>query len=167
MNYNINEDNESLLNRYTITVLHGQFDPYKILLVSESASKEEIRASYMKLSMLYHPDKSDRVGAKEVFQKIQNAYDIISDDDNLAQYHRERMVQSFTQLKEQYPIGSRIFAGFLVGLIGTVFIFRKMYEGGKLLVGFPYYLYSYWSSKLSNSIENTSSSVQAVLNDID
>jgi hypothetical protein len=166
---NINEDDESLYIRYTAKVLYGPFDPYKILLVSDSASKEEIRASYMRLSMLYHPDKSVRVGAKEVFQKIQKAYDILSDEDNLVEYHREHMVQSFTELKQQYPIGSRIFAGFLVGLIGTAFMCRKIYDGGKLLVGFPYYLYCYWFSKVSNSIKHTPTpdSLRTVLNDID
>jgi len=33
-------------------------DFYKILEVSENASQDEIKKSYRKLSLLYHPDKN-------------------------------------------------------------------------------------------------------------
>ena len=56
---------------------------YAILKVSEDASWEEIKKSYRKLAIQYHPDKVAHLGeeyqkaAKEKFQAIQSAYDRI------------------------------------------------------------------------------------------
>jgi hypothetical protein len=50
---------------------------YKILEIIPGASKKEIRTAYLKLSMKWHPDKCDLPEAKEMFQKINNAYEIL------------------------------------------------------------------------------------------
>ncbi len=55
-------------------------DYYKTLGVSRSASDEEIQKAYRKLARKYHPDLSDdKKAAKENFQKVQHAYDVLSD----------------------------------------------------------------------------------------
>lgn len=54
-------------------------DLYSILNVSKDSSIEEIKASYKKLCIVFHPDKQLDIEKKEMaerhFQRIQNAYD--------------------------------------------------------------------------------------------
>ncbi len=50
------------------------FDPYSILEISESASEKEIKQSYKKLSLKYHPDKSKSKNSREKFMEINKAY---------------------------------------------------------------------------------------------
>ena len=54
---------------------------YEILLVNRNANKDEIKKSYRKLAMKYHPDRNqNNPAAEEKFKEIQHAYDILSDD---------------------------------------------------------------------------------------
>ena len=52
-------------------------DPYKALGIDKNASAKEIKDSYRKLALEKHPDKPG--GSKEEFQKISEAYEILSD----------------------------------------------------------------------------------------
>lgn len=52
-------------------------DPYEILGVSKSADDEEIKRSYRKLSLKYHPDRNSDPEATKKFQEINNAYESI------------------------------------------------------------------------------------------
>ncbi len=64
-------------------------DPYEILEVSRSASVEEIKTSYRKLAMRYHPDRNPGdSAAEEQFKEISQAYDILIDPDKRAAYDR-------------------------------------------------------------------------------
>ena len=58
-------------------------DYYKILGVKRNASKQEIKRAFKKLSLKYHPDKNkdNPKKAKEMFIKIANAYEVLSDDE--------------------------------------------------------------------------------------
>jgi DnaJ-class molecular chaperone len=56
---------------------------YNILGVSKDASEDEIKQAYRKLAKEHHPDKG---GSKEKFQKIQEAYDTLSDSQKRSQY---------------------------------------------------------------------------------
>ena len=62
---------------------------YKILELKASATKSEIKKAYRKLMVIYHPDKTLRMGedfqksAKEKYQKIQNAYEQIKKARNI------------------------------------------------------------------------------------
>ncbi len=56
---------------------------YDTLNISKDASKREIKASFKKLAMIHHPDKG---GSKEKFQEIQNAYNILINDNTKAEY---------------------------------------------------------------------------------
>jgi curved DNA-binding protein len=62
-------------------------DYYKILGVSKNASDEEIKKSYRKLAMKYHPDhtKGDK-NAEEKFKKISEAYAVLSDKEKRKEY---------------------------------------------------------------------------------
>ena len=61
---------------------------YDVLGVSKNATQEEIKQSYKKLAKEFHPDKNKIKGidTTEKFQKIQTAYEILSDQEKRNQY---------------------------------------------------------------------------------
>ena len=64
-------------------------DYYEILGVQKNASADEIKKSYRKVAMQYHPDRNpgDKA-AEEKFKEAAEAYEILSDADKKAQYDR-------------------------------------------------------------------------------
>ncbi|MDR3182050.1 MAG: DnaJ domain-containing protein [Planctomycetaceae bacterium] len=61
---------------------------YQTLGVSQTATKDEIASAYRKLARKYHPDlnQDNPKTAKEQFQKIQEAYDIVGNDEKRKVY---------------------------------------------------------------------------------
>jgi molecular chaperone DnaJ len=64
-------------------------DYYEILGVSKGSAAEEIKKSYRKVAMQYHPDRNpgDK-GAEEKFKEAAEAYEVLSDTDKRSQYDR-------------------------------------------------------------------------------
>lgn len=58
-------------------------DYYDVLGISKNASLEEIKNAYKRLAKTHHPDRG---GKKEEFQKIQQAYETLSNHDKRHQY---------------------------------------------------------------------------------
>jgi len=55
-------------------------DYYEVLGVSRTASAEEIKQSYRKLALKYHPDRNPgNKASEELFKKIGTAYEVLSD----------------------------------------------------------------------------------------
>ncbi|XP_030537262.1 dnaJ protein ERDJ3A [Rhodamnia argentea] len=63
-----------------------RIDPYKVLGVEKNASQREIQKAFHKLSLQYHPDKNKNKGAQEKFSDINNAYEILSDEEKRKNY---------------------------------------------------------------------------------
>lgn len=63
-------------------------DYYEVLGLSKTASKDEIKSAYRKLAKQYHPDINHSPDAPKKFQEVQEAYDVLSDDNKRAQYDR-------------------------------------------------------------------------------
>jgi molecular chaperone DnaJ len=64
-------------------------DYYEVLGVTKNASGDEIKKSYRKVAMQYHPDRNpgDK-SAEEKFKEAAEAYEVLSDADKRAQYDR-------------------------------------------------------------------------------
>src|ERR1700749_1496867 len=64
-------------------------DYYEVLGLSKGASAEEIKKAYRKTAMQYHPDRNPGDKASEdKFKEAAEAYEILNDSDNKAQYDR-------------------------------------------------------------------------------
>ena len=70
---------------------------YEVLEVERNSDAATLKKQYRKLALKYHPDKNpeDPEGAKQTFQLIQQAYDVLSDPQERAWYdnHREEILR--------------------------------------------------------------------------
>lgn len=75
-----------------VTCAARDADPYRLLDVGRGAAESEIKKSYRKLSLKYHPDKQQGKTAEEVekaanrFMTIQKAYETLSDPEKKRNY---------------------------------------------------------------------------------
>ena len=63
-------------------------DYYEVLGVARNANQTEIKQAFRKLAREYHPDVSKHQDAEERFKEINEAYDVLSDDEKRARYDR-------------------------------------------------------------------------------
>lgn len=62
-------------------------DYYELLGVARNASDTEVKKSFRRLAMKYHPDRNkDNPGSEEQFKKVKEAYDVLSDPQKRSAY---------------------------------------------------------------------------------
>jgi DnaJ-class molecular chaperone len=71
---------------------------YEILGVPETASQEDIKKAYRKLSLQYHPDRNANSPESTIkFQSISAAYDVLGDEDKRRQHDMQSKMQGNMQ----------------------------------------------------------------------
>jgi DnaJ-class molecular chaperone len=82
-------------------------DYYKTLEVSRTASPEEIQKAYRRLARKYHPDlhedEKEQEKAKQRFQQVQAAYDVLSEPEKREMY--DRYGENYQQVPQGSPYG--------------------------------------------------------------
>ncbi|WP_026943163.1 molecular chaperone DnaJ [Helicobacter rodentium] len=97
-----------------------EFDYYEILEISRNVSGEEIKKAYRKMALKYHPDRNpDDKNAEEMFKKINEAYQVLSD-------------QEKRQIYDTYGKKGLESSGFgFSDMEGSIFdIFNSVFSGG-------------------------------------
>lgn len=61
-------------------------DYYDILGVTKSASTADLKSSYRKLALKWHPDRNKEAGAEAKFKEINEAYEVLSNAEKKAKY---------------------------------------------------------------------------------
>ncbi|KAJ1610588.1 putative heat shock protein [Cryptosporidium canis] len=85
-------------------------DYYGILEVERDAPTSEIKKSYRKLALKWHPDKNpeNRAEAEEMFKKIAEAYEVLSDSEKRKRYDK----YGADGVSGEFPDFSSGFSGF-------------------------------------------------------
>jgi len=63
-------------------------DYYDVLGVARGASKDDIKKAYRRLARQFHPDVSQEADAEAKFKEINEAYEILADDQKRGMYDR-------------------------------------------------------------------------------
>jgi molecular chaperone DnaJ len=104
-------------------------DYYKLLGVDRNASDEEIKKSYRRLAMKYHPDrnKEDSAKAEAKFKQIKEAYEVLSDAKKRAAYDQ------FGHAGVDSSMGGGRYSGFGAESFSDVFgdMFGDIFGGGR------------------------------------
>ncbi|KAL4878532.1 hypothetical protein BJY04DRAFT_195575 [Aspergillus karnatakaensis] len=88
---------------------------YEILSVEKTATDNEIKKSYRKLSLLTHPDKNGCEGADEAFKMVSRAFQVLSDSDKRAKYDKFGGDPDSRFQPSAGPSGASPFSGFSGG----------------------------------------------------
>jgi molecular chaperone DnaJ len=105
-------------------------DFYKILGVSKDVSDAELKKVYRKLARQFHPDSNpDNASAEAKFKEISEAYSVLSDKDQRAEYDQIRAMGSGPRFTggQGFPGGAQGFPG---GGAGFEDVFSNLFGGG-------------------------------------
>jgi molecular chaperone DnaJ len=112
-------------------------DFYKILGVTKDVSDAELKKVYRKLARQYHPDSNpDNAKAEAKFKEISEAYSVLSDKDQRAEYDQMRAMGSGPRFTggQGFPGGGG--QGYPGGAAGFEDVFSNLFGGGGGFGGF-------------------------------
>ena len=69
-------------------------DHYDVLQVPGGAKTDEIRRNYLRISVRVHPDRNQDPNATQAFQKVSEAYAVLSDEEARRTYDAEQFMSS-------------------------------------------------------------------------
>ena len=107
-------------------------DYYEVLGVAKGAHADDIKKAYRKLARQYHPDVNKSHDAEAKFKELNEAYEVLSDDNKRAAYDRfgHAAVDG-----SGMGSGAGGFSGDFTGFGGFGDIFEEFFGfGGKVLV---------------------------------
>jgi DnaJ-class molecular chaperone len=82
---------------------------YSILEVPDTASTDDIKKSYRRLSMLHHPDKNgNSQESKEKIQKINEAYEVLGDAEKKKEYDMTQNNPFFKMMSQGFNPGMNV-----------------------------------------------------------
>eukprot|EP00818_Percolomonas_sp_WS_P005523 CAMPEP_0117454666 /NCGR_PEP_ID=MMETSP0759-20121206/10929_1 /TAXON_ID=63605 /ORGANISM="Percolomonas cosmopolitus, Strain WS" /LENGTH=416 /DNA_ID=CAMNT_0005247881 /DNA_START=238 /DNA_END=1488 /DNA_ORIENTATION=- len=67
--------------RVTAPLYESKKSPYDLLGISKNATKDEVKKAFFAKAKKYHPDVCKEENAKELFAELNNAYQILKDDE--------------------------------------------------------------------------------------
>jgi len=77
-------------------------DYYSILKIDPDASLEAVRSAYKRLALLTHPDLSGHPQANQQMQRLNEAFEVLSDPEKRAQYDLDRIAPA-TLIRVEKP----------------------------------------------------------------
>jgi len=86
LSFTASKANKQQLRQFHASNVLLKKDYYKVLGVKKADSAGDIKKAYYQLAKKYHPDTNKEAGAAERFQEIQEAYEVLSDDQKRATY---------------------------------------------------------------------------------
>jgi molecular chaperone DnaJ len=105
-------------------------NPYKVLGIEKDASEDQIKEGFKKRSKKYHPDRNKTdPKAKEKFEKIVNAYELLKDPQRKRMYDLTGDEDPMAQQQQQHQ-GFGNFGGFPGGGINIEDLMRAGFFGG-------------------------------------
>jgi molecular chaperone DnaJ len=109
-------------------------DYYEVLGVSKEASDQEIKSSYRKLALKFHPDRNpgDK-SAEEKFKEAAEAYAVLADADKRHLYDRFGHAGLGAAATGGAGFDPTVFTGFedILGGLGDIFGFGDLFGGGR------------------------------------
>ena len=114
-------------------------DYYDILEISKNSSEEEIKKAFRKLALKYHPDRNKTSEAEAKFKEINEAYQILSDNEKRQLYDQyghdavsgTRSGKGFEGFENFGGVGD-IFDAFFGGGFGTSSNKQRVHQGSDL-----------------------------------
>jgi molecular chaperone DnaJ len=61
-------------------------DYYDVLGISKNSTQDEIKRAFRRLAMQYHPDRNKAPDAEQKFKEINEAYEVLSDENRRKTY---------------------------------------------------------------------------------